>query len=165
MGYWGKKISFYTFLLYRIAIFIMAVAIAYLCIFGGVTLKMIKLPLIGGEIQFEEREELPKGTVKISLNQAKYIFDNHFILKVRSSERGSQTAASFHVNFYKITSPVQEFPRNLAKSKQFMMPGDILSISLDDLWYHVRMLQIKYEGENAFCYFHLYTEEAHKKEG
>jgi len=159
MGQWGKKISFYTYLLYRIAIFLMAVSIAYLFLFSGGTLKMIKFPLIGGEIQFEQREELPKSTVKILLNQAKYIFNDHFILRVRPRDTESPTKNSFHVSFYKITTSVPESTRKLFKSDISMIPGDILSINLDDLWYHVRMLQIKKEGENTFCFFHVYTDE------
>ncbi|MEE9553020.1 MAG: hypothetical protein V3W18_01885 [candidate division Zixibacteria bacterium] len=136
----------------------MALAIAYQFIIGGVTLKMIKFPFVGGEIQFEKEEELPKGTVKIAVKQAKYIFDDNFILEVRPNERSSKTDDSFNVSFYKITGAKPENPRDLYESTSNMIPGRILSINLEDRWYHVRMLQIKKDGEDTYCYFHVYDD-------
>lgn len=135
----------------------MALAIAYQFIFGGVTLRMIKFPLIGGEIQFDKKEELPKGTVKVALNEAKRIFDNNFILRVRPNDRGRQNDDSFHVSFYKITGAKPKNTWELYESNSNMIPGQILSINEEDYWYHARMLQIKKDGEDTYCYFHVYT--------
>jgi hypothetical protein len=164
MGYWGKKISFFSYLLFRFAIFIMAIAIAYLCFFGGGSLKLIKFPLIGGEIQFEKKEKLPEGTIKVTLNEAKYVFDNNFILRVRPRQRATQDDNSFNVSFYKFSESIPINDREYSKSTDFMTPGDILSVKVDDLWYYVRMLKIKKDNGNVDCYFNIYTsnEEVHR---
>jgi len=155
MGRKEKKLSFYSYVLARLGFFIMAVAIAYPFIFDGARLKLIKFPLIGGEVQFYNPEKLPKDVIKVALNEAKYIFDDKFILKVRPDH--DQSNNYFDVSFYKITHNKDLSPYDISKNNRAMTPGNFLTIQEDNTYYNVRMNRILKENDAVFCYFRIYT--------
>jgi len=157
MGEIEKKFSFYSYMLARYAFVILAIAIAYPFIFDGARLKLIKFPLIGGEVQFDNPEKLPSDMIIISLNEAKYIFDDKFMLEVRPSDFGTQQNNYFGVSFYKVNAPKETKLGDICKTSSAMNPGDVLTIYDNNTYFNAKMMQIKKENDFIYCYFRFFT--------
>jgi len=158
MGQIEKKISFYTYLFARIGFFVMAMAIAYTFFFSGTMLELIKFPLVGGEVKFRQEEKLPEGTIKIAVNQVKYIFNDQFYLRVRPIESQTPQDDWYHVTLVENLSPSQANQKALYNEDRGMATGETVTINRNNVWYVARLMQIVKSGESVFLYFHVFTD-------